>query len=89
MKWLPLLDAVRPCSECGKQPHIKHHVANSGFVVGWIISCENGCYEKYEHDAEKIGRWFQTFPWKELKDAVDEWNTAVECNNGIKQRVLW
>jgi hypothetical protein len=75
-----LLGEVLPCSECGNKPDIDED------EVGFIIACKNGCYEKYEADMENIGRWFQTFPWTKKEDAIDEWNTAVKCNNGVKQR---
>lgn len=79
-----LMDSeVLPCSECGKVPVVEFS------EYGYIVLCKNGCYEKYEHESENVGRWFQTFPWKEKTDAVREWNNAVRCNNGIMQKRLF
>lgn len=69
-------NAIFPCSVCGENPSILSE------DVGTIICCQNGCYEKYEG---QVGKWFQTFPWRTVEDAIDEWNQAVKCNNGIKQ----
>ena len=65
-----------PCSICGRPPVISIE------QFGTIIYCENECYELYDGEA---GRWFQTFPWTDKDEAIEEWNQAVKCNNGIRQ----
>lgn len=77
---------LEPCSECGKVPHIEN-LSTHQFNIGWMIECQNGCYEKYEPYSEVVGIWFQTFPWKDIKDAASEWNTAVSHNNGIRKEI--
>lgn len=67
-----------PCSQCEKLPNIEHD------EHGYMISCENGCYEKNGGgNGDSAFAWFQTFTWSELSDAIAEWNQAVHCNNGV------
>lgn len=65
---------VSNCANCGEQPTIRDEYGR------YQIQCVT-CGDKHEG----AGAWFITFPWIYFRDAISEWNKAVEIKHGIKK----
>lgn len=76
MDKVKLPSTVLPCGSCGQMPELTLEYNDDHYM----LSCD-GCYKK--HKTEENAPWFGTFPWRDLNDAVAEWNEAVKTGHGV------
>lgn len=71
---------LKPCSTCGNPPKLhvwrysKSLMDPHTIVDHFTYQCDD-CDRKHGNSP---GACYQTFPWADINDAVEEWNSIVE-----------